>query len=80
MFAHRQIAVQIFFVDAPKRTQKIARGRPQTLAGAGMPLTDPIALIIACPFLLARTHGVVIALDSVVALPLVRRTVVSFWV
>ena len=59
MFAHGQIAVQIFLVDAPKRAQKIARGRPQAFNGVGMHLTDAIAIIIARPFFLAVTHGVV---------------------
>jgi len=74
MFAHGQIAMQIFLVNTPKRTQKIARGRPQTFDGVGMHLTDAVAIIISCPFFLAVTHCVVLTIDSIVALPLIRVT------
>ena len=59
MFAHGQIVVQIFLVDSAKRAQKIARGCPQAFDGVGMDLPDAIAIVIARPFFLAMTHGVV---------------------
>jgi hypothetical protein len=71
MFTHGQIAVQIFFVDAPKRAQEITCARPQAFNSVGMDLPDAIAIIIPCPFLLAVTYRVVIPLDAVVALPLI---------
>lgn len=74
MFAHGQIAVQLFFVDAPKRTQKIARGRPQACEGVGMYVPDAIAIVSARPFFLAMTHGVVGTIKVIVALPFIRVT------
>ena len=74
MFAHGQIAMQIFLVDAPKRAQEIARGCPQPFDRVGMHLADAIAIVIACPFLLAMTHGVMDTIDAVVALPFIRIT------
>ena len=74
MFAHGQIVVQILLVDSAKRAQKIAGGRPQAFDGVGMDLADAIAVVIARPFFLAVTHGVVGTLDAVVALPFIRVT------
>ena len=74
MFTHGQIAVQICFVDAPKRAQEITCARPQAFNSVGMDLPDAIAILIPGPFLLAVTHRVVIPLDAVVALPFISVT------
>jgi hypothetical protein len=74
MLAHGQIAVQIFFVDAPKRTQEIARGCPQPFDRVGMHLPDAIPIVIAGPFFLTVTHREMHTIESVVALPFIRVT------
>ena len=74
MLAHRQVAMQMLFVDAAKGTQKVARRRPQAFGGVRVNLANTVAIVIARPFFLPMTHCVVSALDPVLPLPFIRVT------
>src|SRR5712692_2271423 len=69
MFAHRQIVFQPLLVNAAKRSQKVARRRPQAFDCVDMNLSHSISIIISRPLFLAVTHRAGCALDAVVALP-----------
>ena len=71
MFTHGQIRMQVLLVDSAKRTQKIAGCRPQPFDRIGMDFSDTVAIVIARPFFLAMTHGVMSPVDAVVALPFI---------
>jgi hypothetical protein len=50
---------------------KIAYSRPHPFGGIDMDLPDAIAIIIPCPFVLSMLDGDTLALNSIVALPLI---------
>src|ERR1044071_8584749 len=74
MFAHRHVVLQVLFMDAAKRAQKIAESRPATFAGIGMHFTDAITIVIARPFVLTVADRRVRTRQASVTAPLVSVT------
>ena len=71
MLTHRDVILQVLFMHAAKRAQKIAYRSPTALAGVGMDFFDAVAVIVTRPFVLAVTDGRVCARQVFVAAPFV---------
>ena len=71
MLTHRQIVLQVLFVNTTKRSQEITRRRPQPFNRIRMHFAHTIAVIISRPLVLAVTDRSVRPLDLIVALPFI---------
>jgi hypothetical protein len=58
-------------MNTAEGTQEVAHRRPHALGGVDMHFTDAIAVIVACPFLLAMTNRRVQANDVIVTSPFI---------
>ena len=72
MFTQSDIARQIIFMHPTEGAQKIACSCPHSLGGINVHLSDTIAIIIPCPFVLTMVDGDTLALNRVVTFPFIR--------
>ena len=71
VLTHGHIPRQINLMDPSKRSQKIARSRPHPLRRVDMDLSNAIAIIIACPFVVTMMDRDPLASNPIVAIPFI---------
>ena len=71
VFTHGNIARQMSLVHAAKGSQEVARPGPHSLRRVDVDLTNAIAIVIACPFVFTMINGDTVALNLLVASPLI---------
>ena len=62
---------QVALMHTAKRAQEIARTGPEIFNGVDVYLADPIAIIIACPFVAAVCHRDMFASQICLATPFI---------
>lgn len=58
-------------MKAAKGAQKITQGRASAFTGVAVHFTAAIAIIIASPFVLSMTNGVMVGMNLMVGTPLI---------
>jgi hypothetical protein len=71
MLTHRDVILQVLFMHAAKRAQKVTQRSPTAFAGVGLDFFAAVAVIVTRPFVLAVTDGRVCARQVFVATPFV---------
>ena len=69
--AHGNVSTQVVLVNTAKGTEEITGGRPHPFDRVGVDFADTVAIVIACPFVLAMAHRGMTPNDVVVAAPFI---------
>ncbi len=71
MLTHRDVVLQVLFMYAAKRAQKVAYRSPTAFTVVGMDFPDGVAVVITRPFVLAVADGGVGTRQVCIAAPFV---------